>query len=343
MATAVAGCFAPGDTVDVTHAEPGRRPGPSALGALRLAKVRIKELGASRLVEAIVLRVFLSLFPLIVIAIAVLGFVAASRPGGSPKLADDLVDQLKLSGSMADVIRESVDSAEGSRGATSVVGFISVLISATAVVNAIAAACNTAWQVSSRGVKDRLLGVVWLIGLGVLIAATAGVTALITVIPVPGLDALVGFLSGSVVGALLFWWTQVIMTNVRIPLRAYVPGAIFAGVGFALFQVFGTLLVGRILASQSGGPASLGAVLAFLTFLTIFAWLFVLSVIINVVLWEADHGTVQLLISAPALPDGRWAQTTRSGQRPSPVGPRKKIPKLLSSARRRGSGTPSEP
>ncbi len=287
--------------------------------ALKLARLRIKELGASRLVEAIVLRIFLSLFPLIVLAIAVIGFVAANRPGGSAKLADDLVEQLKLSGSMADVIRESVSSAEGSRGATSVVGFFSVLIGATAVVNAIAAACNSAWQVSGRGLKDRLLGVLWLLGLALLIGATVGVTALIAVIPVPGLDALVGLVSGSVVGALLFWWTQVVMTNVRVPLRAYVPGAIFAGIGFALFQVFGTLLVARILASQSGGPASLGAVLAFLTFLTIFAWLFVLSVIINVIAWEREHGTVKLMISAPALPNGAWAQTTRSGQRPTAV------------------------
>lgn len=280
------------------------------------------------------LRVFLSLFPLIVITIAVIGFVAASRPGGSAKLADDLVDQLKLSGSMADVIRESVASAEGSRGATSVVGFFSVLLSATAVVNSIAAACNAAWQVSNRGMKDRLLGVVWLIGMGILIAAAAGVTALITIIPIPGLDALVGFLSGSVVGALLFWWTQVAMTNIRVPLRAYVPGAVFAGIGFALFQVFGTLLVGRILASQSGGPASLGAVLAFLTFLTIFAWLFVLSVIINVVVWEREKGTVQLMISAPALPRSAWAQTTRSGQRPPPQQKSALPARLLARARR---------
>jgi membrane protein len=310
---------------------------PSWPATLRLAKVRIKELGASRLVEAIVLRIFLSLFPLIVIAIAVIGFVAASRPGGSAKLADDLVEQLKLSGSMADVIRESVASAEGSRGATSVVGFISVLISATAVVNAIAAACNAAWQVSNRGVKDRLLGVVWLLGLGLLIGATVGVTALITVIPIPGLDALVGLVSGSIVGALLFWWTQVVMTNVRVPLRAYVPGAVFAGIGFALFQVFGTLLVARILASQSGGPASLGAVLAFLTFLTVFAWLFVGSVIVNVIVWEREHGTVQLMISAPALPNGTWAQTTRSGQRPT-AGSRRGVPAFVR-RRNRSSGS----
>lgn len=304
---------------------------------LKLARVRIKELGASRLVEAIVLRIFLSLFPLIVTAIAVIGFVAANRAGGSTKLADDLVEQLKLSGSMADVIRESVSSAEGSRGATSIVGFFSVLISATAVVNAIAAACNAAWQVSNRGVKDRLLGVVWLLGLAVLIGATVGVTALITIIPVPGLDALVGLVSGSIVGALLFWWTQVVMTNVRVPLRAYVPGAIFAGIGFALFQVFGTLLVARILASQRGGPASLGAVLAFLTFLTIFAWLFVLSVIINVIAWEREHGTVQLMISAPALPNGAWAQTMRSGQRPTAMSHRSLSSRLRKRGRSSGS------
>ena len=283
---------------------------------LGVTRKRIREVGASRLVEAIVLRIFLALFPLVVVAIAVLGFVAANRSGGSAKLAEDLVNNLKLSGSMADVIRESVVSAKDNRGATSVIGFVSVLISATAVVNAIAAACNSAWQVSSRGFKDRLLGVVWLIGAAVLVTAAVATTALVGLIPIPGLDALVALLSGSAVGALLFWWTQVILTNVRLPLRAFVPGAVFAGIGFALFQVFGTLLVARILASQKGGPASLGAVVAFLTFLTVFAWLFVVSVIVNVVAWERDHGTVQLTITAPALPGGRWAETTRSGQRP---------------------------
>ncbi len=296
-------------------------------------KTRIKDVGASQLVESIVLRIFLSLFPLIVVAIAVLGFVAASRKGGTTKLANDLVDQLKLSGSMADLIRDSVNSAKDNRGATSIVGFLTVLLSATAVVSSIAAACNTVWQVSSRGFKDRLLGVVWLLGAAILIALAAGATALMKIIPIPGLNALVGFFSGAVVGALLFWWTQVIMTNVRVPLRAYVPGAVFAGIGFALFQVFGTLLVARLLASQKGGPASLAAVLAFLSFLMIFAWLFVLSVVINVVTWERRHGTVSLAITAPALPAGAWVVTTRSGQRPPKVKPKTLLARLKRQSR----------
>lgn len=285
-------------------------------------KTRIKEVAASKLVESIVLRIFLSLFPLIVVAIAVLGFVAASREGGTTKLAADLVKQLKLSGPMADLIRDSVNSAKDNRGTTSVVGFVSVLVSATAVVSSIASACNTSWQVSSRGIKDRLLGIVWLLGAGVLIALSGAATSLVKIIPVPGLNALVSFFSGAVAGGLLFWWTQVVMTNVRVPLRAFVPGAVFAGVGLSLFQVFGTVLVGRLLASQKGGPASLTAVLAFLSFLMIFAWLFVLSVIINVIAWEGSNGTVQLAISAPSVPNGRWVATTRSGVRPPRVKPK---------------------
>jgi membrane protein len=281
----------------------------------RLVVDRIKEVRASQLVAAITLRAFLSLFPLLLVGIAILGFIAASRKGGDD-VAQRLIRSLKLEGDMAKLVQENVASAQQSRRAASVVGFVSSLYSGLAVITAIAAACDAVWQVPARGFKDRLLGVPWAIGAAVIAAGSAVATWAVTQIPVPGLSVLVGLVGAGLTGAGLFWWTQLVLTNVRVPVRAYVPGAIVGGIGLSLFQVFGALIIARLLKNSSQLYASLAGVISLITALSLFGWLLVISAIVNVVLWERKHGTVQLAVRAPALPVSTWAMAERGGQRP---------------------------
>lgn len=267
------------------------------------------------MVDSLVLKLFLSLFPLLIVAVAILGFVASRRAGGSEALTDELVANLKLKGEMADLLKDLVSTAEDKRGTASVVGLVGVTFSGLAVVGAIAAMCNAAWQVSSRGFLDRIVGFGWLLGAIVLVAAVAAATGLVQFIRIPFVNALAGFGAGVVTVGALFWWTNLCLTNIRVPPRAYLPGAFVGAVGVSLFQVFGAVLMQRILKSASAGAGSIAAVVAFLTFFSIIGRLFLLSVLVNVVSWERRHGTVQLAISAPSIPSGAWVQTQRGGQR----------------------------
>lgn len=276
---------------------------------------RLGEVRGGQLVDALVLRLFLSLFPLLVTAVAILGFIASRRSGGSAELTDQLVKNLKLSGDMAELLGDLVTTAQQRRGSASAVGLIGLVLSGLSVVNAIAAMCNTAWQVSSRGLVDRLFGLGWLLGAVVLVALVATATALVKIVKIPYLDQLAGFGAGVVSVALLFWWTQLVLTNVRIPLKAFLPGAVVGAIGVSLFQIFGVVLIERILKSASAGASSIAAVVAFLTFFSIFGRLFLMSVLVNVISWEKRFGTVQLVIEAPATPNAVWAHTKRGGQR----------------------------
>ncbi len=273
------------------------------------------EIRGGQLVDSLVLKLFLSLFPLLIFAVAVLGFVASRRAGGSAALTDELVANLKLKGEMAGLLKDLVSTAEAKRGTASVVGLIGVTFSGLAVVGAIAAMCNAAWQVSSRGFLDRIVGFGWLLGAIVLVAAVATATSLVSLIQIPFVNTLAGFGAGVVSVGALFWWTNLCLTNIRIPPRAYLPGAFVGAVGVSLFQVFGAVLMQRILRSASAGAGSIAAVVAFLTFFSVIGRLFLLSVLVNVVAWERIHGTVQLVINAPAIPAGAWVQTQRGGQR----------------------------
>ena len=287
----------------------------SSIETAQQVRLRIREVRANQLVSALVLQTFVSLFPLLLVAIAALGFVAAHRHG-SEDIAARLITNLKLKGDVAGLVKSNLESAKSSRKAASVVGLASLLVSGLGVVGAIAQACDAVWQVPQRGWKDKALGVVWLLGAAVVIAASAGAVALVRIVPFGPFGVLVGFLAGGATGALLFWWTQVAFTNVRVPRRAFVPGAIVGGIGLSLFQLFGAFIVVRLVKNASQLYASLAAVFALLTFLSLFAWLLVLSIVVNVVIWEREHGTVQLAIAAPALPQGSWAVVERGGQRP---------------------------
>ena len=294
-------------------AKPGRARDDRRLLLVGL-RDRLKEVRADQLVASIVLRTFLSIFPLLLVAIAVLGFVAA-HSHGKQDLATRLVDNLKLSGGLADTVKENLAAARRSRKAASVVGGLSLVFSGLGVFTAIAKSCDTVWQVPGRGLKDRLLGVVWLIGAVFSIAGSAAALALVRVIPVPVLGAVAGVGAGGVCATLLFGWTQAVFTNIRVPVRTFVPGAVLGGVGLSLFQLFGSVLVAQLLKNASQLYASLAAVVALIGLLSVFAWLLVVSVTVNVLLWEREHGTVSLAVLAPAVPPAVWVMTGRGGQR----------------------------
>ncbi len=283
--------------------------------------LRVREARAGQLVATVVLRTFLSFFPLLLTAIGVLGFVAARRAGGTDDLGNRIVRQLKLSGDLARLVQDNLASARSSRKASSIVGAVSLAFSGTAVFMAVAQMCNALWQVPERGLRDRVLGVVWFVGAAIFALGSAVATAAVRLIPIPGLDVAVGIVGASVTGALLFWWTQVIFTNAPVPRRAFVPGAIVGGFALAAFQLFGAYLVTTLLAQASALYKSLAAVIALLGVLTLFAWLLLLSVAVNVLRWERDHGTVTLEVQAPRFGDpvGESALGERGGQRPRPI------------------------
>ena len=78
---------------------------------------RVGAVGGGPLSSSIALAGFLSLFPLLLVAIAVLGFVSAN----DTHFPAEVVDQLGLTGSAADQVLDALDRAEHSRRAASLI------------------------------------------------------------------------------------------------------------------------------------------------------------------------------------------------------------------------------
>ena len=291
----------------------GRRLGkrfPFLVTAWAVQK-RFGELNGSYLASAITLSSFLSLFPLLLVAISVVGFFSS----GDPTLARDTVRFLGLSGSSeaATIVTDAIQTAEESKAAASIVGVVGLLWSGLGLVAALQYVYDTVWQVTGRGMKDKLFGLLWLVGGGLLFAASFAVTSLVGALP--GFLAPINIVVGIALSFGLFMWTAKVLPHRDIGFKALVPGALVGALGLEVLKLIGSIYVPRAVASSSAVYGSIGVVFAILAWLLFFGRLVVYSAVVNVVRWEEEHGTVVIDIRVPNLPgDQNDDDATRAGQ-----------------------------
>jgi len=106
----------------------------------------------------------------------------------------------------------------------------------------VATAYDVAWGVPSRTVRARLVGLGWLAGGAVLLAAGSLVTALLTELPALVLP-LVLALSLAINTVLWLWTSWILHNRDHPPWRALLPGAIVGAVGLEVLKIAGGYVV----------------------------------------------------------------------------------------------------
>jgi membrane protein len=268
---------------------------------------RFGAVNGSYLAGSVTLTAFLSLFPLMLVIIATVGFFAH----GSADVASDIINELGLTGTAAEALNTAIRQAEQSRRTASVVGFIGLLWSGLGLVAAIQYAFDSAWQVRGRGIRDKLVGLAWLAGAGVLFLAGFVATAALNFLP--GFLAPLGILLGLAVNVVLFLWTAKVLPNVDVGWRPLLPGAILGAVGLEALKIVGSIYVPAAVEGSSALYGSIGTVFAVLAWLFLFGRLLVYAAVLNVVLWERGHGTVTVDLRVPRLPGRVPLEANRSG------------------------------
>jgi membrane protein len=256
---------------------------------------RFGAVGGGPLSASIGLAGFLSLFPLLLVAIAVAGFISS----GDASFARDLVRSLNLEGRSAQVVTDALDAAEGSRQTASIIGLAGLLWSGLGVVGTLQNACNSVWQTTGRGLLDKAVSLAWLAGASVMFFATAALGPLAGM--VPGLAAVGLVVVGIALSTALFTWTYTFLGNQPVPAKAHLPGAILVAVGFEGLKLVGGVYVPRAVASSSALYGSLGVVFAVLAWLLIYARMVVYGAVVNVLRWEDRKGTVTVEMEVPRM------------------------------------------
>jgi membrane protein len=158
-------------------------------------------------------------------------------------------------------------------------------------VGALQYAFNVAWGVKGRGLRDKLVGLVWLAGAFVIFAASFGITTGLNYLP--GFLAPLGILLGIGVNLALWVWAMKVLPNRDVGWKALLPGAVFAAVGFEILKAAGSILVPRLVASSQALYGTLGIVFATLAWLLFFGRLIVYANVLNAVRWEEDRVRVE--------------------------------------------------
>ncbi|MCU1689332.1 MAG: ribonuclease [Jatrophihabitantaceae bacterium] len=211
---------------------------------------------------------FLSLFPLILLAVSVAGFVLQAQPS----LQQDLFDSIahNVPGSFGDTLSESIDKAINARTGVGVIGLGGLLFTGLGWVANLRAAIEGVWgqEPAKRPfLKAKTADLLVLGGLGLAavlsIALTAvGATLTSTVLSVLGLSDVPGlFIVTKIIGIalalagdlLIFGWLLVRLPQATVPRAVGLRGAILAAVGFEILKLAGTFFITRATQSATAG------------------------------------------------------------------------------------------
>ena len=281
------------------------------IGTLLRVQDRFGEVKGTRWPTASPCRSSCRSFPLLLVAIAVvIGFIAE----GDVSFTGDVIATSRHPVRTDRPPRRcgpAIENAEESTGRRRSSACSACCGAGLAVVVAVQRAIDNMWQTRSAGLKDKARAVLWLLGAGVIFAASFAVTTVLNFLP--GFLAPLSILIGLAVNLGLFLWTFHELGRLPVGWRALLPGAAICAVGFEVLKLVGTLYVPRLVASSSALYGSLGIVIAILAWLAFFGRLLVYGAVVNVLRWEAGHGTVQVPLEVPRVDTAIAVGADRSG------------------------------
>ena len=244
--------------------------------------------------NSITLTAFLALFALTLLAVAAVGFLDRT----SVDVAKEITDALGLRGDAAKVVTQAVETARDSARFATIVGFIGVVTIGTSFTNAIGTAYNVGWGVKGRGLIDRARGLVWLVGIGVLFAASIVVTDFWTDLPdfLSPVVVLITVPINAIGWLFTSWW----LPNRRVTFRAMLPAALVGAVALEVLKFVGAVWVPRLIANSSELWGTIGAVFALIAWILIFGRVIAYVAIIEVL--EAERVGVKSPAGTNLLP-----------------------------------------
>jgi YihY family inner membrane protein len=210
---------------------------------------------------------FVSLFPLLLVFVTILGFVLGSNPQAQQRLLHSALHEFPVIGAQ---LGDNIHPLRG-HGLVLALGVAGLLYGSFGLANAAQFAMAQVWNlpnVSRPSFWSRLArsaALVALLGLGVVITT---VLAGVGTFGRAGAAARAGGLAVSLLLDLgLFTAGFRILTPDRVPLRDLLPGALLGGVGWFGLQAAGSYLVGHQLRHASPVYGVFAVVLGLLSFL----------------------------------------------------------------------------
>ena len=220
---------------------------------------------------------FLALFPLLLLAVSITGFVLYSDPGLQRSLFSHITDAIP--GSFGTTIKDAVQKSINNRTSVGLIGLVGVLLTGLGWIGNLRQALDAVWarKAPARNfLTSRLSNLFVLVGLGLGIAVSLGLTVVRSslttqILSTLGLDSLpgstillkvVGIAVAAVADVVIFWWLLVKIPEQIVERAVAFKGALMASIGFEILKIVGTYTIAHASHSATAGPfASILAVL----------------------------------------------------------------------------------
>lgn len=240
---------------------------------------------------------FLALFPMLLLATAVLGFVLAGHPEWQASIVNSSVAQIPVLG---DQILEQSGALNGSIVAI-VIGLLGATWGATRAFSALQDALDDIWEVAPEDrpnpVVRRVHSLIGLLVIGggqlatVAIATIAGITA------IPDVAQVLIALGGAAVNVIMVGSMLRYLTAADATWPMVWRGAVLAGIAYTALQLVGTAVVARLLAGAQGVYGAFASVLAITGWLSIHAFISLYAAEVNAVVASDVEGRHDLSVT----------------------------------------------
>jgi inner membrane protein YhjD len=238
---------------------------------------------------------FFSIFPLLLVAVTILGFVLRGHPGAESSIVNSALGQFPLIGHDLRVHRL------GGSGVALAIGLVLSLWSGMGVFLAAQNAMEQLWGIPYRRRPDffhsRGRALLLLLTLGGGALGTTILSGLGTFGASYGIAWKIGSIAlSTLLDVGLFWVAFRLLTTKEVTWRCLRGGAIAAGVAWQILQAVGTYYVGHELRHASSVYGTFGSVIGLLSFIYLSAHVTLLAAEGNVVatrrLWPRSFGVI---------------------------------------------------
>jgi YihY family inner membrane protein len=226
---------------------------------------------------------FLSLFPLMLVFVTVLGYTLANDPELRRQVIAATVAQFPVLGSQ---VADSIGTIQGS-GLALLIGILGTLWGGLGITQSAQDAMNSVWNIPRKHRPNYWLRLARSLGsLLLVVACVLLATALAQLrIPWPGVLARLVPLAGSLLlNLLLLVVLFQVLTGMRLRWRWLLPGAAMGAVGWSLLQTLGVSIVNRQLQQANLVYGAFAIVIVLLSWLYLSAQLLLYAAEVNVVL-----------------------------------------------------------
>ena len=265
---------------------------PLVRRAIRLNE-RYGEDAGGYLAASITYYAFLSFFPLLLLALSVVGFLLASQPGLQGEVTEAVAESVP---GLQAVVGKNLDVIESARGGAGVVGLLGLLWTGSGVVgagrNAIREVYREGPPKGGLGQKAWLLGVT--IGLGTIALTATGLAGIALNLDAEGPIGVAIRVGGAIVSFALdlglFLLAYRVLSRGERGWRRHLPGAVFAAVGWTLLKLLGTWYATATVERSGSVYGPFAATIGVLVILYLSARVFVYGAELNAVLMEEKGG-----------------------------------------------------